>query len=126
MLNHEVVNHWSNHITKEDSQHHSLGITGIHYADDDSHSTDDESVDILTRCGAARGDGVGCHKHSTESKATHHEMMPPNHRLTSLLEDKSQDSTTDEDTQHSAPRGNAHPEQENGTNGNGDDTGLTD
>ena len=52
--------------------------------------------------------------------------MPPDHRLARLLEDDSHQGTTHEYAQHRAPRGDAHPQQEDGTDGNGDDRGLTD
>ena len=121
-----MVDRGSKHITKEDGEHHTLRITSIHHTDDDGHSTNEEAIDILARCGAARGDRVGSHEHSTEGKATKHKVMPPSDRLTGLLEDACQHRTTYEHTQHGTPRGDAHPKQEAGTDGDGDDAGLTD
>ena len=45
--------------------------------------------------------------------------MPPNHRLTGVLEKQCQYSTTNEHTQHSAPRSDASPEQNHSTDGDG-------
>ena len=45
---------------------------------------------------------------------------------TCLMENQRHQRTADKDAQHRAPRGNARPKQDKGTNGNGDDTRLTD
>ena len=78
---HEVVDRRRKHITKEDGEHHTLRIAGIHHTDDDGHRTDEEAVDILTRRRATRGHRVGSHKHGTEGEATHDEVLPPGNSL---------------------------------------------
>ena len=98
----------------------------IHHTDDDSHRTDEESVDVLTRRSAARCHRIGSHKHSTEGEAAHHEVVPPFHRRACALEEQCQCSTTHEHAQHGAPRGDARPQQDHSTDGNGDERGLTD
>ena len=126
MLYHEVVNHRSHHIAEEDSQHHTLGVTGVLHTDDDGHGTNDEAIDELADIGAARGDGVGSHEDGTEGKATQYEVVPPYHvRCTNLLEQDSQQATAYEDAAHGAPRSNARPQQEHGTQGNGYHGSLT-
>ena len=121
-----MVNRRRKHITKEDGEHHSLRIAGIHHTDDDGHCTDEEAVYVLTRCCATRGHRVGSHKYSTEGEATHHEVVPPFHRRACALEEKCQSSTTQEDAQHGAPRGDARPKQQDGTKGDSNDASLAD
>ena len=87
-LHDEVVDHRGTHITEENGEHHTLRITGIHHTNDDCHRTDQETVEKLSCSGAARGNGIGSHKHGTESETTKDEVMPPDHRLTGMLEEQ--------------------------------------
>ena len=45
MLHYTVVDGCCKHITEEYCKHHSLGITCVHHADNNSYGTNEEAVD---------------------------------------------------------------------------------
>src|SRR5574344_928973 len=122
-----MVNGGSKHVTKENSEHNSLRIASIHHTNDNGHGTNEETIDILSARGAARGNRVCGHKYCTESKTTENKMMPPIHCLTNaeLIKNNSHYSTAHKDTGHSTPRGYTCPQQDNGSYDDGNNACLT-
>ena len=53
-------------------------------------------------------------------------MVPPSHALTSLFEQQGEGDTANEHAEHCAPRSDARPQQDESTDGNRNERGLTD
>ena len=98
-----MVDQRSHHIAEEDSQHHALGESGVHHADDHSQGTNDESVDPLAAVGARTRHGVGSHKHGTEGESAIYQVLIPCDRLSCLLEHHSHHASANHHAQHGAP-----------------------